>query len=162
MYTSLLLALLPAAFAAPLIKPRADTLIAGKYIVKFKGEVLTAAVDEVKTMVASAPDFEYSFGGFNGFAGTLSEEELEKLQALDTVEYIMQDAEVHTQDWQYEAGAPWGLGRISHEEPGNNTYVYDSTAGEGTCSYIIDTGIEVSHPEFEGRMFIQSNTCYSC
>jgi subtilisin family serine protease len=29
--------------------------------------------------------------------------------------------------------------------------VYDTSAGEGTCSYIIDTGIYVEHHEFEGR-----------
>jgi hypothetical protein len=86
MYSALLLALLPAAFAAPLIKPRAP-LVAGKYIVKFKGEIHTTAIDEAKASLASAPDFEYSFGGFNGFAGTLSDEELAKLQASDSVSF---------------------------------------------------------------------------
>lgn len=45
-----------------------------------------------------------------------------------------------------ESDAPWGLGRISHTEPGSTEYTYDSTAGAGTCSYIIDTGVEDSHP----------------
>ena len=36
-------------------------------------------------------------------------------------------------------------------QKGNTTYAYDSSAGEGTCSYIVDTGILTSHPEFEGR-----------
>lgn len=45
-----------------------------------------------------------------------------------------------------------GLGRISHVAKGNTTYAYDSSAGEGTCSYIIDTGILTTHPDFEGRM----------
>ena len=85
MYSSLLLALLPAAFAAPLIIPRDDTLIPGKYIVKFKGELSTTAIDDVKASIAETPDFTYSFGGFNGFAGTLSEEELANLQANDAV-----------------------------------------------------------------------------
>ena len=44
-----------------------------------------------------------------------------------------------------------GLGRISHVTKGNTTYAYDSSGGEGTCSYVIDTGILTSHPEFEGR-----------
>jgi subtilisin family serine protease len=67
------------------------------------------------------------------------------------VEYIQQDAEVHSQDIQFEDGAPWGLGRISHTEKGSTTYAFDSSAGEGTCSYVIDTGILVTHSEFEGR-----------
>lgn len=50
-----------------------------------------------------------------------------------------------------QQNAPWGLGRISHRQRGSNEYVYESAAGEGTCVYIVDTGIEDSHPEFEGR-----------
>jgi len=83
MYTSLLLALLPAVFAAPLIKQRDAKAIPGKYIVKFKGEV--SVMDAVRAEIANTPDHEYSFGGFNGFAGTLSAAELEKLQASDAV-----------------------------------------------------------------------------
>jgi cerevisin len=32
--------------------------------------------------------------------------------------------------------ATWGLGRISHTEPGSTTYAYESRAGEGTCAYV--------------------------
>ncbi|KAF2425834.1 cuticle-degrading protease from Paecilomyces Lilacinus, partial [Tothia fuscella] len=45
----------------------------------------------------------------------------------------------------------WGLGRISSREPGSDKYVYHQSAGEDTCSYIVDTGIYPDHPEFEGR-----------
>ena len=44
-----------------------------------------------------------------------------------------------------QSGAPWGLGSISHPGDSSTTYVYDSTAGSGTCSYIIDTGIYAAH-----------------
>ncbi|KAF2449279.1 elastase-like serine protease [Karstenula rhodostoma CBS 690.94] len=151
MYTSLLLAIAPAAaLAAPLLQQR--DAIPGKYIVKFKSNANTlSTLTSMKGTLSEAPGYEYSFGGFNGFAGELSTTELAKLQASDSVEYIIQDAEVKTQDIQYEANAPWGLGRISHVAKGNTTYAYDSSGGEGTCSYIIDTGIFTSHPEFEGR-----------
>ncbi len=45
-----------------------------------------------------------------------------------------------------QQGATWGLNRISHRRGGGSTYDYDDSAGTGTCSYIIDTGIEASHP----------------
>lgn len=152
MYTaSLLVALLPAAFAAPLLIPRDSKLIADKFIVKLRPEASKADLEEAKALLAKTPDYDYEFGGFNGFAGSISPSTVSKLQALDAVEWISQDAEVHTQDWQFDSGAPWGLGRISHVDRGNTTYVYDSSSGEGTCSYIIDTGIFVDHPEFEGR-----------
>lgn len=52
---------------------------------------------------------------------------------------------------QTQTNAPWGLGRISHREPGSTDYVYDASAGEGTYAYIIDTGIYVDHEDFGGR-----------
>jgi cerevisin len=54
-------------------------------------------------------------------------------------------------DLVYQADATWGLSRISSKLPGNNNYVFDDSAGEGVCSYVIDTGIFVDHPELEGR-----------
>lgn len=151
MYKSLLLAFLPTAFAAPILAPRDAAIIPGKYIVKFKGDFSANAVSAATASISKTPDFTYSV--FNGFAGTLSDEELAKLQADPSVEYISQDAEVHSTDFQIQTGAPWGLGRISHVAKGNTTYVYDSSAGEGVCAYVIDTGIYTEHPEFEGRKF---------
>lgn len=40
-----------------------------------------------------------------------------------------------------QLNAPWNLARLSSHTPGSSTYKYDSTAGSGTCSYIVDTGI---------------------
>lgn len=47
-----------------------------------------------------------------------------------------------------QKNAPWGLARISKKLPGKDhtTYTYDESAGEGTCTYVLDTGIEVDHP----------------
>ncbi|KAF2800149.1 serine protease [Melanomma pulvis-pyrius CBS 109.77] len=151
MHSSFLLALLPYVLAAPLITPRGVALVPGKFIVKMKTEASKENLEEAKALLANAPDHEFDFGGFNGFSGSISPSTISKLQALDAVEYIHQDAQVHSQEWQTEAGAPWGLARISNVDKGTSTYIFDSSAGEGTCSYVIDTGIEVSHPEFEGR-----------
>lgn len=53
--------------------------------------------------------------------------------------------------------ADWGLARLSNSDPGSTTYTYDDSAGEGTCAYVIDTGIYVDHPDFEGRAKFLSN-----
>uniref|UniRef100_A0A8H7N6A2 Peptidase S8/S53 domain-containing protein n=1 Tax=Bionectria ochroleuca TaxID=29856 RepID=A0A8H7N6A2_BIOOC len=44
---------------------------------------------------------------------------------------------------------PWS--HLTRAHDGSTTYVYDESAGAGTCAYVIDTGIDVNHPEFEGR-----------
>ena len=54
-----------------------------------------------------------------------------------------------------EINAPWGLARISHRPQLHlstlNKYIYDQDGGAGVTAYIIDTGINVDHIEFEGR-----------
>lgn len=54
-----------------------------------------------------------------------------------------------------ELGAPWGLARLSHREPLHlstfTRYTYDPNGGEGITAYVIDTGINIDHVEFEGR-----------
>lgn len=65
--------------------------------------------------------------------------------SVPQVEYIEQDAVMTASDYVTQADVPWGLARISHRGTGATSYVYDESAGEGTCSYIIDTGIYVDH-----------------
>jgi hypothetical protein len=86
MFTSLLFALAPAAaLAAPLIKQR--DAIPGKYIVKFKSDAIIA-FDSVMNTLEVAPEHQYSFQGFEGFAGTLSATELANLQASKSVSWL--------------------------------------------------------------------------
>lgn len=49
------------------------------------------------------------------------------------------------QGYWSQPGSTWGLGRLSHRSSGSTTYVYDDSAGSGTCSYVLDTGIDVGH-----------------
>ncbi len=54
-----------------------------------------------------------------------------------------------------EKNAPWGLARISHRNSLSfgtfNKYLYTDGAGEGVDAYVIDTGTNVDHVDFEGR-----------
>lgn len=54
-----------------------------------------------------------------------------------------------------EKNAPWGLARISHRDSLTfgtyNKYLYASEGGEGVDVYVIDTGTNVKHVDFEGR-----------
>jgi subtilisin family serine protease len=56
-----------------------------------------------------------------------------------------------------ETNTTWGLNRISHRKLSGSDYVFDNSAGEGSCAYIIDTGLNVKHPEFEGRATLVAN-----
>ena len=67
------------------------------------------------------------------------------------MEYVEHDHEIDLFRYLSQKDAPWGLTRISHEAQGAEDYRYDSSAGRGTCVYVIDTGIKADHPDFEGR-----------
>ncbi|KAI8143790.1 peptidase S8/S53 domain-containing protein [Fennellomyces sp. T-0311] len=46
----------------------------------------------------------------------------------------------------------WGLERISQRElPLGLTYVYPAVSGHGVNIYIVDTGVDISHPDLKGR-----------
>jgi hypothetical protein len=53
----------------------------------------------------------------------------------------------------------WGLGRISRRSGQNSgeIYEYPSTAGDNVHIYILDTGIDVSHPDLRGRTTFDVN-----
>lgn len=47
--------------------------------------------------------------------------------------------------------AAWGLGRISHRMPSYSDYYWDSSGGQNVRVYVVDSGVQTSHTEFEGR-----------
>jgi subtilisin family serine protease len=178
---TVLLAVLPLALAAPIITPRAGQIVPGKYIVKMKNAAAQEILEEALALLTDDADYVYSFGTYKGFAGKISDNVVKLIAALPSVstnptksnssqltdhqqvEYVEKDAIVKHQTYVSQTGAPWGLGRISHVAKGSTTYVYDNTAGANTCSYVIDTGIYVDHPEFEGRKFTRvTSTSIGC
>jgi len=88
-----------------------------------------------------------------GYSGMFSAGAIDALRKDPNVAYIEQDQEVHI--YNQEKNAPWGLARLSHKESLGfstfNKYDYDARAGEGVTAYVIDTGVNIDHDEFEGR-----------
>lgn len=166
MRLNVLLSLLPVVLAAPpqakrsepapLLAPETSDLIAGKYIVKFKDATALSALDDAMNLLSQAPEHVFN-NAFNGFSGSLDKETLDALRQHPDVDFIEQDATVTLEAYVSQPGAPWGLGRISHKAPGSTTYDYDDSAGLGTCSYILDTGISATHPDFGGRASMVGN-----
>ena len=72
------------------------------------------------------------------------------------VAYVEKDSIVHTmEDGELEKNSPWGLARISHRKSLSfgtfNKYLYSADGGAGVDVYVIDTGTNVDHVDFEGR-----------
>ncbi|KAG9199918.1 hypothetical protein G6514_007818 [Epicoccum nigrum] len=146
-----------------------DGLIPGKYIVQLKPETDIASIavhhnvvreiharNLAKRDIAAAEEEagverEYGFGDFKGYAGAFDAATVEELKSLPEVLNVVQDYIMTTNALVTQSGAPWGLGSISSRTRGASSYIYDDTAGRGTFSYIVDTGIRVTHQDFSGR-----------
>jgi len=106
--------------------------------------------------------------GFKGYSGHFHESTIEKLRNNPDVEFIEKDSIVHTMrptsseesvqedcSPETEKQAPWGLARVSHRKGLSfstyNKYLYAAEGGEGVDAYVIDTGTNVDHVDFEGR-----------
>ncbi|KAB5583627.1 peptidase S8/S53 domain-containing protein [Coniochaeta sp. 2T2.1] len=142
----------PEPVAAPILTPRGAQVIPGKYIVKVKDGLASDIVDTIVNLLGSTkPSHIFKGDGFKGFASKLDDRLLDVISKFPDVEYIEQEAIFKINAYTTQSGAPWGIARLSHKSPGSTSYVYDTSAGAGTCAYVIDTGIYTSHSDFEGR-----------
>ena len=140
------LVVLPAQ-ASPLVQVDAASaqVVAGQYIVTLKSG--TAAGMVSTRGIAAAHVYT---GAVNGFAATLSDAQLGALQRDPRVASIEHNQVVGLATTQSPTPS-WGIDRIDQRNlPLSNSYTYTAT-GAGVTAYIIDTGINATHPDFGGR-----------
>ncbi|KAK7227554.1 hypothetical protein V2G26_015557 [Clonostachys chloroleuca] len=144
------------ALAVPSSLHQVREQVASKYIVKFKDSTEVSTFDNVLSSLSVNVENTYE-GIFNGFAATLDASALEKLRGHPSVDYVEEDSVVSIDSLVTEPTSRWNLARISHRARGATNYIYDDSAGSGTCVYIVGTGIETTHPQFGGRAFAGAN-----
>jgi len=100
----------------------------------------------------------YELAGMKGYSGHFDDATIEAIRNHPDVDYIERDSEVHTlgsDEPEIEKNSPWGLARISHRDSLSfgtwNKYLYAADGGEGVDVYVIDTGTNTKHVDFEGR-----------
>ena len=125
-------------------------VIPDQYIVVLRdipGDVHTA-VARYALRAGAKVKFEYG-AVFQGFAAEMSPAAAAALARDPGVAYVEPDQEMHISTTQ--SGATWGIDRIDQRSrPLSGTYTYTSQ-GTGVRAYIIDTGIQTSHPQFGSR-----------
>lgn len=93
----------------------------------------------------------YNLRSLRGYSGSFDSTTIETLKNDPMVAYVEQDRIVRATNITTQPSPPsWGLGRLSSSSSGS-AYTYDSSAGEGTTAYVIDTGINLEHEDFGGR-----------
>ncbi|KAG2178636.1 hypothetical protein INT44_001789 [Umbelopsis vinacea] len=109
--------------------------------------------------------------GFSAVTGTFSLSFIEHILSHDDVEYVeaneiyratkmrpvYRPPSKRSKIAQHNAPS-WGLARISRNKKENtNDYSYESAAGDGVQVFIMDTGINVEHDDFNGRATLDAN-----
>ncbi|MBT2508744.1 S8 family peptidase [Streptomyces sp. ISL-98] len=88
----------------------------------------------------------------NGFSASgLSETEAKRLAADPAVGKVVQNKKFTINATQ-DNPPSWGIDRIDQADTaGDSKYTYPDSAGEGVTAYVIDTGVRITHKDFEGR-----------
>ncbi|WHT15834.1 S8 family peptidase [Crossiella sp. CA-258035] len=146
---------LPAKPAPSPVSQTGANVIDGQFIVTLtKGgtaDTLLKLIDRFNIEV------KFSYGSlFVGFAAKLNPLVVSALKLLPEIESVVPDAEVKLELPGSDGGSPravgsWGLDRINQRAlPLDGSYT-PSHSGAGVTAYIVDTGIQFSHPDFGGR-----------
>ncbi|KAI5856884.1 subtilisin-related protease [Tricharina praecox] len=158
---------------------KAGSIVQDNYIIILKDEVTATQFEEHKVWATSLHHrrltrrddtsltgikYNYHFGKLTGYSGAFDSVTIEEIKARDDVKMVEEDKVVVAYNLVEQRRAPWGIARISHESASasdnssTTSYVYDSSAGEGVTAYVIDTGVNIDHKEFEGRAEFGTNT----
>ncbi|QKW09961.1 S8 family peptidase [Streptomyces sp. NA04227] len=133
---------------------QAKGAIKGNYIVMLKGGQSVKAASEGKDLAKEyGGTFKRGFdSAVNGFSATgLSQTEAKRLAADPAVEKVVQSHKFTISATQ-DNPPSWGIDRIDQADgPADSKYNYPDAAGEGVTAYVIDTGVRVTHKDFEDR-----------
>ena len=120
-------------------------VVAGQYIVTLK----TGSATRVASAHGITAKYVYT-SAINGFAATLSGKQLRALQRDSNVASIEPNQVIRLETTQSPTPS-WGIDRIDQRNlPLSNSYTFTAN-GTGVTAYVIDTGINPTHPDFGGR-----------
>jgi hypothetical protein len=144
-------------------------VIKGEYVVLLSSGVDHASVVE-QSSLAEAQIFQtYSIGqNFHGFAiKKLFGDEFDSLASHPAIVGIYPNTifQLYKNDTCQEgAGRPWGLGRTiirrapqGGAQPGAPYQFRSDGCGDGIDVYVLDSGMRISHRDFEGRASLAAN-----
>ncbi|KAM0425612.1 hypothetical protein ACHAPT_009144 [Fusarium lateritium] len=164
-----LLALLPAVLAAPNPASKDPDVVEGKYIITLKPKIVEVQIENHLSWVGDVHKRSLRrrdengvekiwSDNFKGYSGEFDKETIKEIKASDDVVAVepVRKFELYQQVLTQKP-APWGLGSISHRTPNWHEYRYDNSSGNGTWAYVLDTGLNCNHTEFEGRAHLGYN-----
>jgi len=142
----------------PLHRGTDEERVENEYVLVFlQNAEKSAIVNYMVSAVSQGIELEtFQIGEYmSGAFATLTQEQLaEHLKQDDVFEYISENRIYHIAQCETQIPSEWNLERCSERTlylGAPQGYKYDTSAGEGVTSYIIDTGVYTAHNDFGGR-----------
>jgi subtilisin family serine protease len=113
----------------------------------------------------------FSINKLNGISGEMTESFAKNLQKMSGVKYVELDGEVKT---QYAVPSRFTRRAVDNSPtpnddridqakgPGDGKFAFPDSAGKGVNIFVVDTGVRVTHEEFEGRAKFGGSFCDGC
>ncbi|KHE84604.1 hypothetical protein GE21DRAFT_10172, partial [Neurospora crassa] len=166
------------AAGVPVANSDISNIIPGRYIVVYNNtfgeEAINAHQIKVTSLVAKrnlgkrdaktgrimSPSVKaFKMGTWRAMALDADDDMINDINSAQEVEYIEADQYVKLNALTSQNSTTTGLARLSHAGPSKKAapYIFDSSAGEGITAFVVDTGIRVTHSEYEGRATFAAN-----
>ncbi|KAI0839043.1 subtilisin-like protein [Hypoxylon sp. FL0890] len=155
--------------AAFVSNPHATDVVPNSYIVvyhkNFTDDEIDAHQASIKTIVKkrnlgkrgltgqllSTRVRTFAMSGWRAMALESDDLMMSDINSQAMVKYVEANTYVKASGLINQSNAPTGLVRLSHANTNGTGYVFDTSAGEGITAYVVDTGIMVTHEDFQGR-----------
>ncbi|MCP3164496.1 S8 family serine peptidase [Myxococcus qinghaiensis] len=124
-----------------------------EYIVVFSEGFSGLAIDSAASQVARAGGTNtllHRYAVIPGFSARLDGAELERLRGTPGVAYIEEDQQVSINS--VVTSPADGIDRVDQRQGRDGLYNDYENTGAGTHVYVLDTGLNVEHSEFTGRV----------
>ena len=126
-----------------------DDVIDGQYLVTLRPNASSPAQEKILNSLGAGVLYMFS-QVIKGFAAELSLSQVSALRWNPNVLAVEKDRALAITETQSDA--TWGLDRINQVAlPLDGVFSYQAS-GSDVTAYVIDTGVQASHPEFGGRV----------